>query len=228
MPTPTYQCSLVEVTSISTQDSPCSATGHKSTLNLASASAAPWNRSSGGSGGLAYSTTTGLFPRVLNLGPDTSTAPGITQVRWWVQPSTTSACRTPPCLTRDSLAADGTTVLVSQVVATGIEDLQIVPTCDVDQNSIIGVEGSPNRTTDEWFNNASGDTVTADCLTYPLVRVSMIARTSSPDTSFVGPGRPALENHTAGAADSYHRRMLSANVRAPNVGMYVNIGSGAD
>ena len=209
-------CSVVEVTGVSNN---CSAAG-SAALTLGQSAAAPWNRASGGSNGMTYS---GAQIRALNLGPDTDAAPGITQIRWWVQPAATSPCTTPPCLLRDTLKADGTTVLISQVVANGIEDLQVVPACDWGGDGVIGPEGIDDLTkqNDEWFNNVAGDSVYTDCLTYPLVRVSMIARTSSTDSAFPGPGRPALENHSAGSADGYHRRIQSAIVRAPNVSIYV-------
>jgi type II secretory pathway pseudopilin PulG len=107
------------------------------------------------------------------------------------------------------------------VVAYGIEDLQIVPACDVDGNGFIGAEGkdATGKGSDEWFNNVANDTVTAGCMTFPQVRVSMIARTSNPDPSWRAGSRPALENRTAGTSDTFHRRIIGAVVSAQNLGI---------
>jgi prepilin-type N-terminal cleavage/methylation domain-containing protein len=213
------QCSVVEVTSVT---GVCSSTA---TLVLGQGATAPWNRASGGTGGQTYSASTSALARIQNLGPTSATAPALTQVRWRVEPSTTSNCVTPPCLMRETFEANGTTVITSQVVATGIEDLQVSPACDVNGDGLVGAEGltTAARQADEWFNNVTGDTVTADCLTYPLLRVSLMARTSAEDPGFAPQARPALENRAAASAtDRYRRRILSAVVRPPNVAMYLN------
>jgi hypothetical protein len=221
-PTPPVACSVVEVTGITTQASPCSGGGQQSTLLLAQSAAAPWNRASGGVGGAQY---TGLFARVQNLGPTADLAPAITQVRWRVELTSTSLCVVPPCLVRETLKANGTTVIGSQIVATGIEDLQVAPACDVSGDGTIGAEGltATAKQSDEWFNNVPGDTVTADCLTHPQLRVSLVARTGAEDPSLAPLPRPAIENHAAATtSDRYRRRIQSAVVRPPNAGLYMN------
>jgi prepilin-type N-terminal cleavage/methylation domain-containing protein len=120
----------------------------------------------------------------------------------------------PPRLTRQ---VNGGAV---EDVAIGIEDMQLVPACDVNNDGVINLEGADDaaRATDEWFYNVAGDTTPATCTSFPQVRVSLVSRTLSPDPGFnlPGRGRPALENHAAGAPDQFHRRLISSVIRAQN------------
>jgi len=122
----------------------------------------------------------------------------------------------PPQLER---SADGA---APDVVAFGIEDLQLSPGCDVNANGFIDPEPITDaaRTTDEWFNNVAGDTVSATCTAYPQVRVTLVSRTLEPDGAFTLGVRPKIENR-AGAVlnDQYHRRVLSQVVSAQNVNL---------
>lgn len=213
---PPIECSVLQVTAVGG----AGAGGNGCTTGAASPElitslqpTAPWNRTAGGSGGVTYNRTM----RVSNLGD-------LTRVHWYVQ-STAAAglCPRPPCLVRATIAAD-TDVETAQVVATGIEDLQIVPACDT-LGTGIRPEGANDgeRRVDDWFNNVAGETVTiasTGCLTYPQVRLSLVSRTGAEDPSFVAQPRPALENHApASTSDRFRRRILSAVVAPPNLGI---------
>jgi Tfp pilus assembly protein PilW len=127
-----------------------------------------------------------------------------------------------------------------QTMATNIEDLQIAVACDWRSPTTTGApdgfispEGTPDLLHDEWFYNVAGEPIAptggtpaagsrADlgCNTFRMVRLSMTARTATPDPSFTGPGRPALENHAASTVgDSYRRRTLSTVVTPPNLNL---------
>ena len=91
-----------------------------------------------------------------------------------------------------------------QVVADGIEDMQIAWACDVDGNGLLA-EGSTatekaDITKDEWAYNTINDNL-PDCATQgnPIraVRITLVGRTTGPMTSRDG-FRPASEDHAAG------------------------------
>lgn len=109
----------------------------------------------------------------------------------------------------------------TQTIAFGVEDLQIVPGCDVNGNGYIDLEGNDAATkaSDEWFNNIAGDTVPGTCTTYPEVRVSLTVRTAQAAAGFTGTGRPALENRAAGATDNFQRRVVGTTVATPNLAL---------
>ena len=108
-----------------------------------------------------------------------------------------------------------------QVIATGVEDLQVVPACDLNNNGLIEPEGvgPAAKATDEWLNNAGADAAAPSCTSYPQVRVSLIGRTPQAAPGFTGAGRPALENRLAGSADNFHRRILATTISTPNLAL---------
>ena len=92
-----------------------------------------------------------------------------------------------------------------QVVADGIEDMQIAWACDRGPTTAgdgLLSEGANDsqRTTDEWAHNVANDNV-PDCTTsgnpVRAVRITLIGRTTGPMTSREG-FRPAAEDHAAG------------------------------
>jgi hypothetical protein len=108
------------------------------------------------------------------------------------------------------------------VVAVGIEDLQVAAGCDVNANGQIDLEPATDtaRATDEWFYNVAGDTVPATCTAFPQVRVSLVSRTLEPDGAWTVGVRPNLENHAAATAnDQFHRRVLSQVISAQNANL---------
>ena len=88
-----------------------------------------------------------------------------------------------------------------QVVADGIEDMQIAWACDVNGDGLLD-EGATaaTRASDEWAYNVTSDNL-PDCATQgnPIraVRITLIGRTTGPMNSQVG-FRPASEDHAAG------------------------------
>jgi len=120
-----------------------------------------------------------------------------------------------------------------EVIAEGVEDLQIAWACDRNLNGI-NDEGAPppanpdHRPTDEWQGNIAGEAA-IDCGSQPIseVRISLSVRTTSPSERLKTNHRPAMEDRPAGtiAQDltrsgglgTYPRRQLTATVRAYNM-----------
>ncbi len=117
-----------------------------------------------------------------------------------------------------------------QVVADGIEDLQISWGCDVDNDGDVFEGGTTSaRQTDEWAFNTQSDTMPA-CETSDnairVVRVTLIGRTVGPVTSRKG-FRPACEDHAAGTAaqdltatgqiGTYGRAVLTSVIKPRNI-----------
>ena len=102
----------------------------------------------------------------------------------------------------------------AEPIADGVEDLQVALLIDTDGNGYIGADSS--STTDEYIYNNAGDALPTG-QTYRAVRVSLVARSVG---QLVGAGtvsaRPALEDHSAGAADNYRRRTLRSTVEIRN------------
>jgi hypothetical protein len=193
------ECSMVQVTGVTVTNSATCA----GNLTHASSASAPYNPSS-----ISGTYTAPAYPsgmQVSNLGTLYSITYSID--------STTDPNN--PRLVRDDGLGGG-----PQVVAYGVEDLQVVPACDVNNNLRIDPEGSGGKSSDEWFYNIDADSVSATCKTYPQVRVSMVVRADNPDPSFTLGQRPALENRAAATtSDQFYRRVLSATLPVPNVGL---------
>jgi len=123
-----------------------------------------------------------------------------------------------------------------QVLAEGIEDLQIAYACDtgpVAAPSLANPDGMLNegiddatRRTDEWLNNVPNDTiygVTSQgyCNLPTAVRITLVARTLAPDDLIdlaSGNGPPDIEDHRYDprTADQFRRRVLSTTVYPRN------------
>jgi prepilin-type N-terminal cleavage/methylation domain-containing protein len=134
-------------------------------------------------------------------------------VRFAIRPGTSS---TPPALTMQRLDL-GT---AAQVLADGIEDLQVAYACDNNKDG--DVPDGADRTTDEWRLNASGEVATAiNCNRPNAVRITLIARSLTPDTllaSVTSNIKPAAENGAAGAsADQFRHRILTTTVFPRNL-----------
>jgi hypothetical protein len=107
-----------------------------------------------------------------------------------------------------------------EVIAEGIEDMQLTYGCDADGDGVIG-EGLTDaaKLTDEWGFNVSGelDANRPACATgIQAVRVSMVARTSAPDAAFTGAATSrTTEDHVvtySEAEQHYRRRAMRAQV----------------
>lgn len=164
----------------------------------------------------------------------------LTWVRFFIQydPNTVASTNPVPQLMMQRL--DQGVAGTPQVLADGIEDLQVSFACDV------GTLGTPNlaalngildegtdvasRKNDEWINNVPGDvfptspTTLGFCNLPTAVRLTLVARSTSPDDLIdvaVTDNRPepVEDNPCANVAcprDQYRRRVLSTTVYPRN------------
>lgn len=121
----------------------------------------------------------------------------------------------------------------AEVVADGVEDLQIAYGCDENGNGVFDegrldiASGTDTRPTDEWAHNGPGEAGDLngdghpDALTCArgigAVRLTVTARSPSPDTAAPSGGRAAAENRAAGPNDRYQRRRLTVLVTPRNL-----------
>ena len=121
----------------------------------------------------------------------------------------------------------------TQVLAEGIEDMQISYACDVTDPTGLGApdgilsEGAPGLTSDEWVNNVAGDsnplidTVNRwyRCNSPEAIRLTLIARTTErefdvgvtdPDTLIYR--RPAAEDNPQGPLDPFRHRVATTTI----------------
>jgi hypothetical protein len=133
----------------------------------------------------------------------------------------TGAPTVPPRLTMNRL--DGTAG--PQVLAEGIEDLQIAYACDLQPAGTpdgVLTEGTGvlSRRADEWTYNESGDVEPVGCQWPTAVRITIIARSLTEDSTLAnvpdGNAKPAAEDGAAGAADLYRHRVMTATVYPRN------------
>jgi prepilin-type N-terminal cleavage/methylation domain-containing protein len=137
----------------------------------------------------------------------------------WIQFAIDSSGSAPPRLTMNRL--DGTRG--PEVLADGIEDMQIAYACDVaggapDGNLDEGTD-SGTRRTDEWTYNESGDVEPIGCSRPDAIRITLIARSLTPDTTLaaaLGNAKPASEDGVAGAVDQYRHRVATMAVYPRN------------
>ncbi|MCA9666153.1 MAG: PilW family protein [Myxococcales bacterium] len=114
-----------------------------------------------------------------------------------------------------------------EVVADDIEDMQIAWACDANGDGVISEGASDtDKRSDEWAANVAGDSAPS-CGIHPVssVRVTLVARSASPDPQFNGGRRPAAEDRP-GAADktaypnivgTYTRAVIVSTVQPRNV-----------
>jgi hypothetical protein len=132
---------------------------------------------------------------------------------------------------------------VPQVLAEGIEDLQVSFACDTGtlaSHSLIALDGQLNegvdnaahtndaaRKGDEWWNNVPGDVLPAMgtdgyCNLPTAVRITMVSRSLAPDDLIpanAGNKPPDIEDHrqsSSGPSDSFRRRVLTTTVYPRN------------
>jgi hypothetical protein len=139
----------------------------------------------------------------------------------WVQFAIdrTGAPAVPPRLTMNRL--DGTNG--PEVLADGIEDMQIAYACDLAGGGADGVlaEGtdSATRAVDEWTYNEPGEAVQAGCIRPDAVRITLIGRSLTVDNllfNVPGNAKPAAEDGAAGATDQYRHRVATASIYPRN------------
>jgi prepilin-type N-terminal cleavage/methylation domain-containing protein len=125
-----------------------------------------------------------------------------------------------PTLTMDPDGdpANGGGGALYEPLAEGIEDMQIA--IGVDADSLNGIsENGAGEDDDEWYYNFANDDPPPTNKPIRAVRVTLIARTSTPlfGNSTTYYFRPAAEDHAAGASDNYRRRMLRSIVEMRNI-----------
>jgi hypothetical protein len=133
-----------------------------------------------------------------------------------------------PVLTMERL--DGSPTTGPQVLAEGIENLQVAFACDINNDGIL-TEG-PDTATDEWMLNNAADVIAqnrgAKCNQPSAVRLTLVARSLTEDNGIDANltlnGPPSIENNvrtcctssTKTCCDQFRRRVLSTTVYPRN------------
>jgi hypothetical protein len=111
---------------------------------------------------------------------------------------------------------DATGSASPEPIADGVEDLQVAVGID---GSTDGLTETSNGAGDEWYFNATGEAIPGTG-TWRAVRVTLVARSVG---KLVGAGTvsapPKIEDHAAGTADNYRRRVLRSTVEIRNTGV---------
>jgi prepilin-type N-terminal cleavage/methylation domain-containing protein len=137
----------------------------------------------------------------------------------WVQFSIDATGQTPRLMMNRLDGSAG-----PQILADGIEDLQIAYACDTApalNGDGLFTEGTDAATkkTDEWVYNAAGDVPPVACNRPQAVRITIVARSTEADTTLAGLAanrKPAVEDGVAGAADTFRHRVLTTTVYPRN------------
>jgi type II secretory pathway pseudopilin PulG len=116
-----------------------------------------------------------------------------------------------PMLTVDP---DGIGALPSEILAEGVEDMQIAVGVDLDGDSALLDLGD---NTDEWFYNAPGDSAPPS-ITLGQWRALRVTITARDRLGRGNSARPAAEDRAAGSVDSYRRRTLRTQIEIRNLG----------
>ena len=122
----------------------------------------------------------------------------------------------------DGLAGPAT----PQVLAEGIEDLQIAYACDLVPAAPAGPDGvlsegvdAVSRAQDEWTYNVAGDVPPPACVRPQAVRLTIVARTTEADDNLAGApnnAKPAAEDGAPGAKDNFRHRVLTTVISPRN------------
>jgi len=134
-----------------------------------------------------------------------------------------------PVLTMERI--DGSTTTGPQVLAEGIEDLQVAYACDLNADGVL-TENPSSPSTDEWMLNDAGDVIATNnalkCNQPSAIRLTLVARSLTEDNgidaALTNNGRPAVENHPAHTPDNnfttgrdqFRRRVLTTTVYPRN------------
>ncbi|MBV8755995.1 MAG: PilW family protein [Deltaproteobacteria bacterium] len=112
--------------------------------------------------------------------------------------------------------SDANATMPAEPLAEGIEDLQVALGVDSGTDGVS--ENGAGANDDEWQYNFSGDSVLAGTLR--AVRVTLVSRAAQVVSGGITPySRPAIEDHAAGGADAYKRRVLRTIVEIRNTGV---------
>jgi prepilin-type N-terminal cleavage/methylation domain-containing protein len=121
-----------------------------------------------------------------------------------------------------------------EVVADGIEDLQISWACDTNGDGVLSEGDTPvNRLTDEWYFNTAVAADTDPCingvtvLPVKAVRITLVARTPSAEPGNNGGFRPPIEDRPTGTpaqdrlasgnVGTFRRAILTSTIKLRNV-----------
>jgi prepilin-type N-terminal cleavage/methylation domain-containing protein len=133
----------------------------------------------------------------------------------WVQFSIDATGTTPKLMMNRLDGSAG-----AQILADGIEDLQIAYACDTtpatDGDGVF-TEGTDSATkkADEWAYNVSADVLDTACRRPQAVRITIVARSTEADTTLAGlpaNAKPAVEDGAAGKPDTFRHRVLTTTV----------------
>jgi prepilin-type N-terminal cleavage/methylation domain-containing protein len=212
-------CTLLQITSI---------TSATNTLNCANAASGICSVGSTNCAGSQWNPSNGSAATMIPTG---GYATGVnTGIRnfgelWWVRFAVRSADPNSPLviptLTMERL--DGSSPTGPQVLAEGIEDLQVAFACDLNSDGVL-TEGTADKTTDEWTLNDPNDPIpltnAAKCNQPSAIRLTLIARSLTEDNGIdavlTNNRRPAAENRAAGAPDQFRRRVMTTTVYPRN------------
>lgn len=184
-------CSLFQITAVTT-----------ATNQLGHASSSKWNPPSDAAGAA-------MVPFTYAAGTSGLRHFGsLTWIRFAIRPGTTD---TAPALTMQRLD-QGTD---PQVLSEGIADLQVAYACDNNPDDGQIREG-PDKLNDEWVLNVTADVVPTSCQRPDAIRITLIARSLTPDlllTQSTTNVKPAAEDGAAGAVvDRFRYRVMTTTV----------------
>ena len=186
-------CTLFEITGVDTAGD-----------ELLHASSSKWNPASSGAGA-------GMVPFDYPSGATTAGIRDFGTLNWVRFAIRAGTATTPPALTMERLD-QGTP---AEVLSDGIADLQVAYACDSNPDDGVISDG-PNKLADEWVLNASGDAIPTNCQRPDAIRITLIARSLTPDvllTQSTTNIKPAVEDGAAGAAaDQYRYRIMTTTV----------------
>jgi type II secretory pathway pseudopilin PulG len=138
----------------------------------------------------------------------------------WVQFAVDRTGTIPPRLTMNRL--DGNRG--PEILADGIEDLQISYACDIQPAGApdgVLTEGTDpaSRLADEWVYNQALDPVPIGCNKPDAIRITLMARSLTPDTllnSVTDNRKPAAEDGALGPVDTFRHRVATVSVYPRN------------
>jgi prepilin-type N-terminal cleavage/methylation domain-containing protein len=148
----------------------------------------------------------------------------LTSVRYFID--TTGAPDRPPRLMIDDMANPDP----AQILADGVEDMQIAYACDTQpggnpDGSLSEGTDAASRLADEWTYNEAGDIPPPACGIPSAIRITLLGRSLNPDQSLFGTSgsgsvsnsaKPPVEDGVAGAPDAFRHRTLTTTVYPRN------------
>jgi prepilin-type N-terminal cleavage/methylation domain-containing protein len=201
-------CTLFQITGV-----------NAGTNTLSHASTSKWNPAANVANMVPFAYTAGTPASTPNAGSAVRHLGTLTWVRFAIRPGTNTGPNTfPPALTMQRLDQE----TAPQVLADGIEDLQVAYACDSNSDGDLPDGVGVGRTTDEWRLNTSAVEVApaVNCNRPSAVRLTLVARSLTPDSLLMNVStnaKPAVENGAAGTVDQYRHRVLTTTVFPRNL-----------